>query len=175
MDLLALIPTGIKDVTTRIAAALALWALVVYLAGSRGVELSNQVYLLGIYGACFVSVSFSMFMYSMFEKWLKRRDRIKQKQAFALKNLEIASAEHVVVLKYLSENKLPRFRDSGDNWLLHDMERAGLLEIDDINISIYADTYRMVPEYVWKRIDDIPWSQPIPAAPPWKAYNSRIS
>lgn len=175
MDLLALIPTGIKDVTTRIAAALALWALVVYLAGSRGVELSNQVYLLGIYGACFVLVSFSMFMYSKFEKWLKRRNKIKQKQAFALKNLEIASAEYVAVLKYLKANKLQRFRDNPDNWLLHHMERACLLDIDDINISIYVDTYLMVPKYVWKRIDDIPWFQPILRDPPWKAYNPRIS
>jgi hypothetical protein len=57
------------------------------------------------------------------------------------------------------------FPTPANNYLLYEMSKSFLLEIDEPKLKVYSDnTYYKVPDYVWDRVDG---NLPVPESPPW--------
>ena len=179
MDPLTLI-SKVIEATGRVGAAFALAAGVVYVGRRSGVEfftgLDSTVYqtvvLAGLDGAGTVAVELAIALWVRLRAKAARSytafSQTRTRKRTAIKNMNALIPEYAEVLRFLKSNNAKRFPANADSQLLHLMQDACLLEIDDPNWSLYSvTTYYLVPDYVWNEIDARLKSYPVPQSAPW--------
>lgn len=187
MDPLSFIAKFI-GVTARVGGMFALGACVIYALRRAGIQpfagldvLTYQIIMsAGVIGFCGVVVDLLIaFAKGVRWAWTKLRQRWEVRAAKklhkrqAMKNLEILQPEYAATLRFLKAQNVKRFRAPAGNDLLCEMRQSFLLEMDDPNFTVFSvKTYYFVPDYVWKVIDRIDSSLPVPENPPW--LNQRI-
>jgi hypothetical protein len=166
-------------VTARVGAVFALSALCLYIGRRAGVEffinldpvIFQTIIVAGIVGVCSVVVELARGAWLVLETLLPvyREHRISKRTALRNLAIEALPPECADVLRFLKSNNIRRFLAPNYNEKLEHMKSAGLLQVDDPNWSAYANnTYYVVPDYIWSRIDH-GWlkSHPLPSSPPW--------
>jgi hypothetical protein len=165
------------SVTARAGAILALAALTLYVGRRAGIEfftgldplLFQAVIVAGIIGGCAVIVELVISIgRAVVHQWLPSYFERRSSKQTALRNMEALTREYADVLRFLKSHNWKRFPAHADNRLLYLMKQACLLEIDDPNWSAYSiTTYYVVPNCVWRVIDQRLKTHPVPALPPW--------
>jgi len=164
-------------VTARVGATVALAALILWIGRSTRVGffvkldpvIFQSIVVAGIVGACGVVVEVGRNIWLLTSASLPLYLEHRNSKRAALKNMAALTREQADVLRFLKAKNTRRFRASNYNRLLTEMIRACLLTVDDPNWSLYLiDTYYIVPEYVWKLIDERLKNHPVPAHAPWE-------
>ncbi len=170
--------------TARIGLAVFLAALILWLGRRAKIDFFTAIdpaffssfMVAGIVGACVV-IADLIFALAEFGKkffamvllplWIENHNSKKM----ALKNLKSLTETQAMTFHYLKANNMKRFRGSSINELLRAMTSAALLKTDDTNtFGGSRQTYYVVPNYVWKSVDQYLPDTPAPERPPWENF-----
>ncbi|MHB8886597.1 MAG: hypothetical protein ACYC5H_16240 [Methylovirgula sp.] len=183
MDLFAFLAKTL-GATARMGFAIALAALILWLGRRAKIDffvtldpvIFSAMIVAGIVGGCIVvaELTFSLIAFGknclvillpiLMEK--------HNEKGIALKNLKCLTDTQAATLLYLKANNLRRFRASATNELLHIMTKDALLSSASHTYSA-SQTYYVVPNYVWNKVEKHLRNRKVPEHPPWENFERR--